>query len=277
MLDIPAMLVEDDYRNALLPNVSNFEVRNWWETQYEAFSKRFRTEAISPVLNKVNPWLGYPEIRNIIGQQHSSFQIRDLMEDRKILLVNIPQRLGEDISSLVGAMLVSKIQLAAMTRTGSKAAFYVYVDEFQNFVTSAFEKILTEARSFGLGLIVANQYPEQLSNNIFDEKLIQALNHNVAVRLNCYFEDGEYRVLYQTLQDRAADDLIVVPDRPVRGGNKASAQQIRKTCHYRYGRPRREVENAILGRLRRRTRTDDYSYNGEYTEDEPDPDVWVEF
>jgi len=260
LLDIPDILLDDEYRHSLLMNVQNFSLRTYWEQEYLAYSAAQRTQAVMPILTRIGPWLAYPEVRNIIGQAYSSFHLRSIMDEHKILLVNIPQGiLGEDTSALLGAMLVSKIQLTAMARAElphhRRPPFFLYVDEFQNFITSSFEKILTEARSFGLGLIVANQYPEQLSKPLW-----LALEKNVAVRLYCTFEKNQYYVWYHTPQDRSAEPLLIRPLKPPSGGDRQAVHQIRQMCRLRYGQPRRDVEADILGRQTRRQRqTDSYA------------------
>ena len=247
LVDIPYLLIDREYRESLLRHVANPFVRAFWEGEFRAITKgRDYIVTIEPILNKVGPWLAYPEIRNIVGQTRSSFDVRQLMDRRKILLVNIPEGLlGEDTSAMLGALMVSKIQMAATSRTGlSKTVhYYLYVDEFQEFVTSAFEKILIQARSFGLGLVVANQYDEQLHDPLY-----YALWNNVAVRLHCYFEDGKHRLTYHELQDQAAEPIVLKPLRPPRGGHPDLPKQIRYTMRLRYGRPREAVERDILER-----------------------------
>ncbi|HEX9870808.1 MAG TPA: type IV secretion system DNA-binding domain-containing protein [Candidatus Tectomicrobia bacterium] len=251
LLNVPDLLHDEEYRTTVLPYVSNFVVREFWQREYAALSDRQRTQAIAPILNKVGPYLAYPEIRNVVGQTESSINLREIMDRRKILLVPTAQGLlGEDTSNLFGSLVVSKIQLAAMTRTGlpahRKPNFYLYADEFQNFVTNSFEKILTEARSYGLGLVVANQYPEQLPRD-----LALAVAKNVAVHLTCYLENNQHRVLYRLLQDSDALDLVLRPQPPRQGGRIQLAQQIRAYSCQRYGRPRALVERAILERRAR--------------------------
>lgn len=258
LLDIPNLLLDADYRNGLLTNVDNFSARTFWAQEFSAYSDEQRTQAVLPILNRIGPWLAYPEVRNIIGQTHSSFHLRSIMDNRKILLVHIPQGiLGEDTSHLLGAMLVSKLQLTAMARADlplhQRPPFFLYVDEFQNFVTSSFEKILTEARSFGLGLIVANQYLEQLP-----KPLSLALDHNVAVRLSCSFEQNHYWVAYETPQVQDAKPRRVQPLPPPKSSALGQIEQLRHMCRQRYGRPRRYVEADILGRQKRRQRQTAY-------------------
>ncbi len=125
------------------------------------------------MLNKVGAFTANPMIRNIIGQPKSSFNLRQIMDEGKILLVNLSRGLvGEDNAAILGAMMVTKIQLAAMSRANvhesERKPFYLYVDEFQNFATDSFAIILSEARKYGLYLTVANQYTSQMSPNVRD-------------------------------------------------------------------------------------------------------------
>jgi TraM recognition site of TraD and TraG len=132
---------------------------------------RLKSEAISPILNKVGQFLSSRFIRNILQQHKSTIDLESIMNGRKILLVNLSQgKLGEDNSALLGAMIITKIQLAAMNRVSiaeeDRQDFYLYVDEFQNFATSSFIKILSEARKYRLNLILANQYISQIPEDV---------------------------------------------------------------------------------------------------------------
>lgn len=261
LIDVPLLLVDKDYRKEVLRFVTNPIVRAFWEGEFWEITKgRDYIRTVEPILNKVGPWLAYPEIRNIVGQARSSFDVKSIMDGRKILLVSIPEGLlGEDTSAMLGAMMVAKIQLAAMSRMGqsTKVPFYLYVDEFQNFVTSAFEKILTQARSFGLGLVVANQYEEQL----YDQLRLALLN-NVAVKLSCYFESGRHGLVYHELQDQAAMAREVSPLPPPTGGHPNLPSLVRLDKREIYGRPRQAVERAILGRRQAREGGGPVYYDG---------------
>ena len=130
-----------------------------------------RSEAISPILNKVGQFVSSPLIRQIIEKPRSTIDLAEIMNQGKILIVNLSQgRLGEDNSSLLGAMLITKMQLAAMSRVNvseeERKDFYLYVDEFQNFATNSFIKILSEARKYRLNMILANQYMAQISEDV---------------------------------------------------------------------------------------------------------------
>lgn len=167
LLGIPRILVDKEYRNTILANVTDPVVRAFWLQEYESWRDQFRNEAIVPIQNKVGQFLSTALIRNIVGQPKSSFNVYDIMNQRKILLVNVAKgRIGEDNAALLGAMMITKIQLAAMERVRiaehERKDFYLYVDEFQNFATESFASILSEARKYRLNLIIAHQYVGQL-------------------------------------------------------------------------------------------------------------------
>lgn len=174
MLDITRMLTEKDFRKKVVDNVDDPVVRNFWVNEFGSWNEKFMTEAVAPVLNKVGAFTANPLIRNIIGQPKSSFNIREIMDDGKILIVNLSRGLvGEDNAAILGAMMVTKIQLAAMSRAdiesiGDRRPFYLYVDEFQNFATDSFSVILSEARKYGLNLTVANQFISQMTPAVKD-------------------------------------------------------------------------------------------------------------
>jgi hypothetical protein len=179
LLDIPLILVDKDFRKKVLEKVSNPQVKDFWLTEYERYSSYFRSEAISPIQNKVGHFLSTPLIRNIVGQAQSSMDFRKIMDEGKVLIVNLSKgKIGEDNCSLLGAMIVTKIQLAALSRgdlPGNKRkSFYLYVDEVHNFLTLSFADILSEARKYGLSLVLCHQYIEQL-----DEKIRPAIFGNV--------------------------------------------------------------------------------------------------
>ena len=167
MLDITRILTDKKFRAEVLKYVDDPVVRSFWTIEFTSWNDRFAAEAVAPVLNKVGAFTANPLVRNIIGQPKSSFNIRHIMDQRKILIVNLSRGLiGEDNASLLGALIVTKIQLASMSRAdidaSERSPFYLYVDEFQNFATDSFATILSEARKYGLCLTVANQYIAQM-------------------------------------------------------------------------------------------------------------------
>jgi len=173
MLDITRILTDKKFRMDVLKYVQDPVVKQFWMIEFASWNDKFAAEAVAPVLNKVGAFTANPLVRNIIGQPKSSFNIRHIMDQRKILIVNLSRGLvGEDNAALLGALLVTKIQLAAMSRADipaeERSPFYLYVDEFQNFATDSFAVILSEARKYGLNLTVANQYIAQMSMEVKD-------------------------------------------------------------------------------------------------------------
>ena len=167
LLGIPRMLVDKDYRQKIISNLKDPVIKAFWVHEYEAWQDKFRNEAIAPIQNKVGQFLSTNIIRNVVGQSKSTIDIFNIMNEGKIFLVNVSKgRIGEDNSGLLGGMIITKIQLAAMERVRIpeevRRDFYLYVDEFQNFVTDAFAGILSEARKYRLNLTVAHQYTAQL-------------------------------------------------------------------------------------------------------------------
>jgi len=179
LLGIMRLLVDKNFRKRVVEKISDPVVKSFWLEEYSKYPDRFQAEAIAPIQNKVGRFLSSSLIRNILGQVKSSFSMRDIMDNEKILLLNLSKgRVGEDNSALLGAMMITKIQLAAMSRVDTpeeeRKDFYLYVDEFQNFATESFANILSEARKYKLNLIIAHQYIEQV-----DEKITAAVFGNV--------------------------------------------------------------------------------------------------
>lgn len=191
MLDITRMLTDKKFRENTLSYCNDAVVLQFWNTEFNSWNDRFQSEAIAPVLNKVGAFTANPVIRNIIGQPKSTFNIREIMDEGKILIVNLSKGLiGEDNAAILGSLLVTKIQLAAMSRSDipniqDRRPFYLYVDEFQNFATDSFATILSEARKYGLNLTVANQYISQMTPTVRD-----AVFGNVGT-LVCFRVSGE--------------------------------------------------------------------------------------
>ena len=174
MLDITRMLTDKKFREETLTYCTDTVVMQFWRVEFASWNDKFVAEAIAPVLNKVGAFTANPIIRNIIGQPKSTFNIRQIMDEGKILIVNLSKGLiGEDNAAILGSFLVTKIQLAAMSRSDipdikDRRPFYLYVDEFQNFATDSFATILSEARKYGLNLTVANQYISQMNDTVRD-------------------------------------------------------------------------------------------------------------
>ncbi|MBI3954425.1 DUF87 domain-containing protein [Candidatus Collierbacteria bacterium] len=171
LLDVPKLLTNFSFREKLVAELSDQVLVNFWKDEYNNYTEKFQSEAIAPVLNKVGQFITSPTIRNIVGHPNSTIDLEDCINQGKIIILNLSQgRIGEDNAALLGAMIITQIQMAAMNRINvpeeDRRDFFLYVDEFQNFATTSFVKILSEARKFRLNLILANQYTAQLPEEI---------------------------------------------------------------------------------------------------------------
>ncbi len=174
LLGVNRMLADKEFRNKVVSNITDPSVKSFWVDEYAKYTDKFAAEAAPAIQNKVGQFVANPIIRNIIGQAKSTFDIRKMMDERKILIINLSKgRVGEANANLIGSMLVTKIYLAAMSRadlseSAMKAAapFYLYVDEFQSFANESFADILSEARKYKLSLTIAHQYIEQMPDEV---------------------------------------------------------------------------------------------------------------
>ncbi|PIP33448.1 hypothetical protein COX22_04300 [Candidatus Falkowbacteria bacterium CG23_combo_of_CG06-09_8_20_14_all_49_15] len=167
LLAVTRMLSDKVFRKKVVSKIQDPVVKSFWVNEFAGYADKFASEAVSPIQNKVGQFLSSSLIRNIVGQVKSTIDMREIMDNQKILIMNLSKgRIGEDNSSLLGAMMITKIQLAAMSRVNvpenKRQDFYLYIDEFQNFTTESFANILSEARKYRLNLIMAHQYIEQL-------------------------------------------------------------------------------------------------------------------
>lgn len=203
LVDILSLLTNTAYRKKVVNQLQDPVLKNFWEHEFARMPDRLKAEAISPIQNKVGQFVTSKMIRNIIGKPKSSIDLEAIMNEGKILILNLSQgKLGEDSAALLGAMIITQIQLAAMNRSFMKEEerkdFFLYVDEFQNFATSSFVKILSEARKYRLSLTLANQYIEQL-----EEDIQRAIFGNVGTLMSfvvgardAYILSKEYGELY---------------------------------------------------------------------------------
>jgi CxxC-x17-CxxC domain-containing protein len=171
LLAVTRMLADKPFRKKVIDKIQDPVVKAFWVNEFAGYADKFASEAVSPIQNKVGQFLSSSLMRNIVGQANSAINIREVMDDRKILILNLSKgRIGEDNSALLGAMMITKIQLAAMSRVDmpekDRKDFYLYIDEFQNFMTDSFANILSEARKYHLNLIMAHQYIEQLNEKV---------------------------------------------------------------------------------------------------------------
>jgi len=269
MLGIPRMLVDDKFRKKVVSQISDPIVKKFWADEFEKMQERQRTEAVAPIQNKVGQFLSSSIIRNIVGQPKSMIDLRFAMDRKKIFVCNLSKgKIGEDNSSLLGSMIITKFQLDAMSRSNipekDRTDFYLYVDEFQNFATDAFATILSEARKYRLNLTMANQYiaqmPEEVSDAVFG-------NVGSLLAFQVGFDDAEY-VSKQFSEIALPNDLVQLPKYnlyskllidgmpsqpfsaatlpPIGGAvEEGRREKVIRFSRERYARPRVEVEDKI--------------------------------
>ena len=272
LLDISRILTDKEFRKETLEYCTDVTVLQFWKHEFGQWNEKQVNESIAPVLNKVGAFTANPIIRNIIGQSRSSFDVRKIMDEGKILVVNLSKGLiGEDNAGILGSFLVTKIQLAAMSRSdipdvSKRRPFYLYVDEFQNFATDSFSVILSEARKYGLNLTVANQYISQMTENVRD-----AVFGNVGTTISFRVSADDAPILVKQFEPVFdASDLIQMNNRHfvismIIGGEKAPAfsattlnipkaptdnlDEIIESSRNLYSRPRADVEAEIRANI----------------------------
>ena len=272
LLGITRMYVDKKYRKKIVDNVKDPMVRAFWVDEFANYNEKYRTEAIAPIQNKVGQFLSSGIIRNIVGQPKSTIDLREVMDQSKILIMDLSKgKVGEDNSALLGAMLVTKLQLAAMSRTDieehERKDFYLYVDEFQNFATDSFATILSEARKYRLNLIVGHQYIGQLVQDK-NTKVRDAIFGNVGtlVVFRIGAEDAEflvkefepiftevdivnlpkYSILLKLMINGVASDpfsAVTLPPNPA--FITGNIEKVLKVSRERYANPAPEVEEKI--------------------------------
>ncbi|MBX4197905.1 type IV secretion system DNA-binding domain-containing protein [Candidatus Parcubacteria bacterium] len=175
LIGVNRMLSDKDYRNKVVENISDPSVKAFWTDEFAKYGDRYMQEAGAAIQNKIGQFVSNPLVRNIIGQPKSTFDIRKIMDEKKILIINLSKgRVGEANANLLGSMLITKIYLGALSRADVSETvlkkqlpnFYLYVDEFQSFANESFADILSEARKYKLNLTIAHQYIEQMSEEV---------------------------------------------------------------------------------------------------------------
>jgi CxxC-x17-CxxC domain-containing protein len=268
LLGINRMLSDEEYRKRVVSLVQDPVVKTFWVKEFAAFSEKYRTEAVAPVQNKVGQFLSASIIRNIVAQVKSTMNLREIMDNRKILILNLSKGLvGEENSRLLGAMVITRLQLAAMERVdqpeSERQDFYLYVDEFQNFATESFATILSEARKYRLSLTVAHQYIEQL-----DETVAAAIFGNVgtlitfrvgspdAIKLVQEFtprfteEDlvnlKKFEIYLKLMIDGASSEPFSANTLPPIAQRTGSTDKVIKVSRERYSTQRDKIEDKVL-------------------------------
>jgi|GEM_PF-5805520 len=274
LLGIMRILVDKEYRRKVLAKVRDPVVKSFWVDEYARYPDKFQTEAIAPIQNKVGQFLSSPLVRNIVGQTKSTIRIHEIMDGEKILIMNLAKGgVGEDNSALLGAMMVTKIYLAAMERVSiaeqDRKDFYLYVDEFQNFATDSFANILSEARKYKLNLTIAHQYIGQLMTDT-STKVRDAVYGNVGtlVSFRVGAQDAEF-LEPEFMPIFTQEDLVNLPkwsvylklmingvsSDPFSAGTLppidlqyervGNAEKVIRISRERYACPRQEIEDKI--------------------------------
>lgn len=272
LLAVNRMYTDKEFRAKVVESVKDVSVKSFWVDEYAKYTDKYAAEATPAIQNKIGQFAGNPLIRNIIGQSKSSFDLRKIMDEKKILLVNLSKgRVGDGNARLLGSMIVTKIYLAAMSRADESSnslsklpPFYLFVDEFQSFADKSFAEILSEARKYKLGLTIAHQYIEQMEEEVRDA-VFGNVGTMITFRVGAY--DAEVlekefapvftaedivnlglRQIYLKLmidsvssQPFSASTLPPIPAQPV-SYVKEILEHSRKT----YARAREEVEKAII-------------------------------
>jgi hypothetical protein len=207
------LLSDKAFRKETAARTYNPHVRDFWLREYESYPARFRIEAIAPIQNKVGAFLANPLLNRILTQPKSAFNVRQIMDDGKILLVNLAKgKIGEDTAALLGALLVSTISMAALGRAEvpeeSRRDFSVYLDEFQTFTTLSLANMLSELRKYHVGLVLAHQYLAQLDLAVRD-----AVLGNVGTTIAFRVGPADAEVLEKELQPEITSiDLVNLPN-----------------------------------------------------------------
>ena len=212
LMHITRILVDKDFRDEVMNSLSDPVLKKFWEGEFNKWNDRQRDEAIAPIVNKIWQFLSSKLVRNIFGQPRTRLNMRKAMDEWKIILVNLSKwKIWEDNATMIGSLLVTKIQIDAMSRADiareDRRDFYLYIDEFQNFATKAFATILSEARKYRLSLIVANQFTAQLEEEVRD-----AIFGNVGtiMAFTLWKDDAEI-ISWQFKEIVSTNDLISLP------------------------------------------------------------------
>ncbi len=268
LLGINRLLSDADFRKRIVGNVKDPVVKQFWLVEFASYNEKYAQEAVAPIQNKIGQFLSAVVIRNIVAQVKSSINVREIMDSQKIFIINLSKgRIGEDNSRLLGGLLITKMQLAAMERVDTpeheRRDFYLYVDEFQNFAVESFASILSEARKYRLCLTMAHQYIAQLTEEVRD-----AVFGNVGTIItfrvgspDAMFMEAEfmprftpediinlpkYNIYLKLLIDGVTSQPFSAITLPPISQRTESEQKVIKISRERYAKPREEIEQKIL-------------------------------
>ena len=268
LLGINRMLSDADFRRKIVANVQDPIVKQFWLVEFASYQEKYAQEAVAPIQNKIGQFLSASVIRNIVAQVKSTINIRQLMDEQKILIINLSKgRIGEDNMRLLGGLLITKLQLSAMERVDQaeheRKDFYMYVDEFQNFATESFAGILSEARKYRLCLTMAHQYIAQLSDEV-REAVFGNVGTIITFRVGspdaAYMETEfaprflpediinlpKYNVYLKLLIDGVTSQPFSAMTLPPIAKRTGSEEKVIKVSRERYTTPREEIADKIM-------------------------------
>ena len=275
LLEVNRMLSDKVFRKKVVDNVTDVSVKSFWVDEFAKYTDRFAAEATPAIQNKIGQFTSNPLIRNLIGQPKSSFDVRQMMDDRKIIIINLSKgQIGEQNANLLGSMLITKIYLSALSRADAGEAmlnklpnFYLYVDEFQSFANESFANILSEARKYKLNLTIAHQYIEQMSDEV-RAAVFGNVGTLITFRVGSYdaevlekefaptFEAqdivnlGAYQIYLRLMIDGIGSKPFSASSMPpLEKQDVDFISEIRDSSRRRYAHPRDEVENLVVERL----------------------------
>jgi DNA-directed RNA polymerase subunit RPC12/RpoP len=268
LLGINRLLSDADFRKRIIGNVKDPVVKQFWLVEFASYNDKYAQEAVAPIQNKIGQFLSASVIRNIVAQVKSTINIREIMDEQKILIINLSKgRIGEDNMRLLGGLLITKIQLAAMERVDipeiDRKDFYLFVDEFQNFAVESFESILSEARKYRLCLTMAHQYITQLSEEVRDAvfgNVGSIITFRVGSPDGLFMETEfaprflpediinlpKYNVYIKLLIDGVTSQPFSAMTLPPIAQVTHSQEKVIKISRERYAMPRSEIEQKVL-------------------------------
>jgi type IV secretory pathway TraG/TraD family ATPase VirD4 len=276
LLDVTRIFTDTPFRMKVLSYITQEAVKAFWLNEFDKYSPWLRSEAVSPILNKMGQFLTNLPLRNIVGQKDNTFSLRKVMDEGKILIANLSKgAIGEDNCALLGAMLVTQIQLATLSRANvgekERRPFYLYVDEVHTFLTQSFADILSEARKYGLNLVLAHQYvaqlKEELRNAVFGNvgTIIsfrvgaEDANH-LAREFAPSFDESDfvnlpnYHIYLKLMIDGITSEPFSATTLPLPDRGISNRDEIVNESRRKYGKLRKEVEQTILERYRSETK-----------------------
>ncbi len=304
LVGVNRMLADKPYRLKVVENIKDPSVKSFWVDEFEKYGEKYMQEAGAAIQNKIGQFISNPLVRNIIGQEKSSFDLRKLMDEGKIIIINLSKgRVGEANANLIGSMLITKIYLAAMSRADKSDTelqklpnFYLYVDEFQSFANESFADILSEARKYKLNLTIAHQYIEQMAEEV-RAAVFGNVGTMITFRVGAYdaevlekefaptftAEDlvnlGSYQIYLKLMIDGiGSQPFSAMTMAPIEKPATSSAEEIIRNSRRIYATPKLDVEKKIQawheeGRVAKTEKRSDKKYEPKKYEPRVEPRV----